>query len=198
MEPPTSWKRRLQMFFRANIWKTIPIFTTSRISRSSRQKRLTNKDRVVDYIKRLGNPIGVDTDGQSIRNVATGQSHSLVYKSKLTCITLGNELYSEYKEERLDKKTASIFDTLKHTENVAADFILKNEMSSVQKYLHYADIRNFDLKELLTYEITKVPFFLFTETGFFKKSQKADLTHSHCRCRVQLCCRPAYLGVCTS
>ena len=76
----------------------------------------------MDYIKRLGNPIGVDTDGQSIRNVATGQSHSLVYKSKLTCITLGNELYSEYiKEERLDKKTASIFDQLKHTENVAAE-----------------------------------------------------------------------------
>ena len=87
----------------------------------------------------------METDGQPIRNVATGQSHSLLYKSKLECINQWNELYNDFKEERLDKKTTSIFDPLKRTKTVVAeestaDFILKlnikKEMARMQKYLH--------------------------------------------------------------
>ena len=37
---------------------------------------------IVQYIKRFGNPLSRATDGQPIRNIATGEVRALLYKNK--------------------------------------------------------------------------------------------------------------------
>ena len=72
-------------------------------------KSLSNRDSIINYIKRLGNLFGNETDGYPIRNLATGEGHFLLYNSKLECINLGNDLYRQFKEDRLDKKNGKPF-----------------------------------------------------------------------------------------
>ena len=94
-------------------------------------------------------------------------------------------MYSEYKKLRLQDKTLGIFSAIHRTKNVTteestADFIVsvnaKKETEAVQRFISYAETRNFSLDELFKYELTNVPLFLFGETGLFKKSDKSELS----------------------
>ena len=154
-------------------------------SESSAQKSMNNCIALVDYIKRIGNPFSKENDGKPIRNLATGQEHSLLYNSKLQCLSVGEQLYEQYRIERLEEKSTSIFDPLKRTKPVSTEesiadcipnFNFKKEAASVQRYISNAECRRFPLEQLFAYELTYVPFFLFDETGKFTKPDKAALS----------------------
>ena len=157
-------------------------------TKAAASSALDKRERVINQLKRFGNLFSQVNDGKPILNMATGQNHELLFKSKLNCLKVGETMYLSFKEERFDNKTLSIFDKLSRTTNITAADEEKNrqklnmnvakECQSVQQYISYAELRGFDLRELFKYELSSVPLFLFKNDGSFQKNdQKSQLVN---------------------
>ena len=107
----------------------------------------------------------------------TNQETSEFY---LGCITKGEEEYAKFKSERLEDKKVKLFDVIpkvrkKKKINGISQVDLKKETVSFVRHIDFAKLREYNIQQLLQYEITFTSFFL-TKDGYLRKSQKSQLT----------------------
>lgn len=134
---------------------------------------------VTSYMAERGNPF--DVKEGLIKNLATGATlddeSSRFY---LNCLANGKEAYENFKEERLEKKSKKLFDTIPKTRSTRQT-AKKSKTPDVKKEtidflctIDYARLRQFNVEELLSYEIGSTSFYL-TKDGSLRKSPKSEL-----------------------
>ena len=95
----------------------------------------------------------------------------------LNSVEQGEMLYKQFAETRLIEHSKSLFDTVtKETkkETVSSSdkrVHIEKENVKALKYIDTARTRNFDVQELLTYELSKQPRYLTKEKASDGKSQ---------------------------
>ena len=57
---------------------------------------------------------------------------------------------------------------------VSKKFDVKIETIKALHIMDYARLRNFDIRNLLPYELTSIPFYLANEYGFLNESTKSE------------------------
>jgi len=98
----------------------------------------------------------------------------------MNAIEIGEKEYLTYKEQRLEKKTIKLFDTIQNVKLQEKTRSLKKvpdvakETLSFLRTIDVARLRQYDLQTLLQYELTSCSFYL-TKDGNLRKSAKADL-----------------------
>ena len=92
----------------------------------------------------------------------------------LNCITAGESAYKEYVQCRLVDKDVMSHSTISSNriKKCPKKVDLEKEKVDTIRYINYARVRNFDVIELLKYELTSTSFFL-TANGYLKKPDKA-------------------------
>ena len=79
------------------------------------------------------------------------------------------------------QKTVKLFDPISKTrknkkiKEVSKKFDVKKETIKALHIMDYARLRNFDICNLLSYELTSIPFYLANEYGFLNKSTSQSL-----------------------
>ena len=99
-----------------------------------------------------------------------------------------NLLVMIFYKYRLEEKTIKLFDKIplkrKSTKNVSSSssstskLDLKKETVSFMRMIDFARTRNFDIKDLLEYELSSTSFFL-SKDGFLRKPQKSRPPYSN-------------------
>jgi hypothetical protein len=101
--------------------------------------------------------------------------------SLLNCFEKGEELYKDYRKTRLVERTKGLFDTI-HRVHFKKKKILKENKPDLSKlkgefsrYIEVARARNYDLRKLLSYEVTDKPYFLSPDGCYLTKGKKSEL-----------------------
>ena len=115
-------------------------------------------------------------------NVATGEI--LEDESKIFfigSIERGEDLYNKFRKERIVEKNTSLFkiisqQKIKNPKNNVQDAVdKKKDTMTLLRTVDIARARCYDIKKLLSYELTSIPHFL-TEDGFLRSAKtKSDL-----------------------
>jgi len=130
-------------------------------SEASALRSLDKRRSIINKISLFGNLFNKSMDGKLIQNIATGEVHEGLYQNKIQCLSIGEELYKDFKEKRFEKKTQSLFNVISRTKTVSQEKVsdahvvkvnVQKETESVQKYVSYAELRGFYLAELFKYE----------------------------------------------
>jgi len=66
---------------------------------------------IVDYIKRVCNPISTELNGERVRNIATGEENVEEFEFSMRSLDQGWELYNEY-VDRLIAKSLEKLETI--------------------------------------------------------------------------------------
>ena len=91
--------------------------------------------------------------------------------------------YQKFKDERLEKRVIKLFDPIEKIKMKSCSSLtqtcqklpdMKKETVQLMRNIYIARIRDYDLKELLQYEITSTSFYL-TKKGYLRKSPKSEL-----------------------
>ena len=137
-------------------------------------------EQMMEYIQERG--IFFDIDQSSNTNISTGvQLDRKASVFFLGCIEKGEEEYLKFKSARLENKTQKLFDSIpkvrkrKAKTNGSSSGDLEKETVSFLRYIDYARLRQYEIRQLLQFEITSTSF-LLTKDGFLRKSQKSELT----------------------
>ena len=109
--------------------------------------------------------------------------------SLLNCFEKGEELYKDCRKTRLVERTKGLFDTI-HMVHFKKKKILKENKPDLSKlkgefsrYIEVARARNYDLRKLLSYEVTDKPYFLSPDGCYLTKGKKSEL-QSLLKCRT--------------
>lgn len=143
-----------------------------------------NNSLLIEYILQRTNPFERAEGSTELINIATGTKVEVEEVDfLLNCVSLGESARDEFYESRFEKKTASLFDKITKTKKTKQKSKKKQVIYDVAKEtvnflrtIDYSRLRNFDLKLLLTYEITPTSFYLMKD-GFIRKSNKSELTN---------------------
>ncbi len=136
---------------------------------------------IVDYLRKVCNPL---QDQVTLKNILTGETVTNVRIDKLIgCMKEGHEGFSNLVEDRLKKKSLSIYSTISKIKftppktklNLASKADVKSETIKALMYLEYGCHRGFTVEELLQHEITNLAFFLVDKEGYLRKSVKSQL-----------------------
>ncbi len=127
---------------------------------------------IVDYLRKVCNPL---QDQVTLKNILTGETVTNVRIDKL--------IFSNFVEDRLKKKSLSIYSTISKIKftppktklNLASKANVKSETIKALMYLEYGCHRGFTVEELLQHEITNLAFFLVDKEGYLRKSVKSQL-----------------------
>ena len=153
---------------------------------------ITEKDEIcvkqlVDYMAQRGNPF--ETSGHNVvKNIVTGthlETETLEFLTK--SIQIGEDAYTEFRKSRLDEKSVKLFAVIPKTRKsrkVSAPKRkrdVQKETNLFMRNIDYARLRNYDVRNLLTYEITGTSFFL-TKDEFLRKSPKSELATEVRKC----------------
>ena len=120
-------------------------------------------NQLVEYISKHGNPFS--TENYDIQNLATGaQLDKKDSQFLLNVIAIGESAYAEFRKTRLEEKTAQIFDNIPKT-RISTKLSAKKNKSDIIKEtanfirnIDYARLRNYNIANLLKYEMTKYIF----------------------------------------
>ena len=126
------------------------------------------------------NPFNVQPP-QSLSNIVTGKKLDNENVLALQqCLEDGEKSYSKYRTERLVEKTQKLLDTIKKpatkkkTRTKEKKIDVKKENNAALKYIEYARMRDYDVANLLKFELTSVPLFLVKD-DLLRKSVKSEL-----------------------
>ena len=138
---------------------------------------------IVDYIKRVCNPISTELNGERVRNIATGEENVEEFEFSMKSLDQGWELYNEYVDTRLIAKSVGMLETISRNKLYASgkDLIkpidVNKEVNRAMKYIEYAKFRGYELSYLLKFEISSYPLFLIDpKNGSLKDSSKSNLS----------------------
>ena len=138
---------------------------------------------IVEYVKKICNPLSKDLNGEPMRNIVTGKEDMGAFSFSIYSLDQGHDLYHEYLDKRLIMKTVGLFDTISRNKqkkqsvgkNKAID--VNKETIRVMKYIEYAKFRGYDTSDLLKFEIASVPLYLVDpDDGLLKDSSKSILS----------------------
>ena len=138
---------------------------------------------IVEYVKKICNPLSKDLNGETMRNIVTGKEDMGAFSFSIYSLDQGHDLYHEYLDKRLIMKTVGLFDTISRNKqkkqsvgkNKAID--VNKETIRVMKYIEYAKFRGYDTSDLLKFEIASVPLYLVDpDDGLLKDSSKSILS----------------------
>ena len=136
---------------------------------------------IFDYISNCGNPFKTEGSYPITNIVTNAQLDAESNAFLLQCLTMGEAACDGFYKSRLEDKTAKLFDTIPKTRKSkrstanAPKLDIKKETVSFMRYIDYARLRNYDIKNLLQYELTTTSFSL-TKEGYLRKPQKSDLS----------------------
>ena len=133
---------------------------------------------IEQYLLKVCNPL---QDQTVLKNILTGEVVTNVKVDKL--IWCGWEAYTRFLNDRLKKKSLSIYSTINKIKFVASKAILnhaskldiKSETIKALMFIEYASHRGYTIDELLQHEITNSAFFLMYENGYLRKNVKSQL-----------------------
>ena len=98
----------------------------------------------------------------------------------LNCLTEGQTAYDKFRHERLDTKSAQLFDTITKTQTCSkkvkvwkAPHVKKKTINFLQM-VDYARLRDFNVMSLLTHEVATTSYYL-TKDNDLRKSPKSEL-----------------------
>ena len=138
--------------------------------------------KMIQFIEERGNPF--DVSSTDMKNLSSGkQLDPKLVDFRVKCTTKREEKYQQFKEERLEKKSAKLFDLIPKLEMENGSKQEKKRKIDVNKltveFMHQADIartRNYDLRELLRHELISTSLHL-TKDRLLRKSPKSELAH---------------------
>ena len=126
-----------------------------------------------------------ELDGSPLRNSASGEENEIVFTFVMSALAIGEQQYTKFVESRLASKKVKLFETIKRNTQVGKDSMEigrleqmdpKIEPITAMMYIEYANFRQYNLTELLRYEITPTAFFLLDKDGYMKKPNKSELS----------------------
>ena len=136
-------------------------------------------EEITNYISERMNPF--DSSSSKILNFVTGQEmHSKITVYNLKCLENGKAAYNEFISSRLQDKTVQLFDRIPKMRkkdgmtNITKKIDVKKETINVLRTVDCARLRNYDIQELLQYELTSTSFFL-TKDENLRKTTKSEL-----------------------
>ena len=148
-------------------------------------ERITRNDNtsvaaLIKNIRQRGNPFDLEQP-RRIMNIATGavleKEHEEFY---LNYDTLGKANRGEFYKTRLEEKSKQLLDNIpmtrkkkKKTESVTK-YDLDKETVKFLRLIDYGRSRGFDMRVLMSYEISPTSFYL-TKDGLMRKSNKSEL-----------------------
>jgi len=149
-------------------------------SDSRTKEDVSSVDKLTEYIKGHGNPF-IDVQ-EKPHNFASGkQIEDCQADHLMRAVEIGEKEYTDFRENRLDKKNMKLFDTIsniKHmgskSKTVQKTLDIKNETLTFLRVIEIARLRGYDLENLLCYEITNTSFFLQKDSTL-RKSPKFEL-----------------------
>ena len=137
-------------------------------------------NQLVQHTSKHGNPFS--TENYDIQNLATGaQLDKKDSQFLLNMIAIGESVYVEFRKTRLEEKTAQIFGNIPKTRISTKLSTKKNksdiikETANFTRNIDYARLRNYNIANLLKYEMTST-FFYLTKDDFLRKPTKSELT----------------------
>ena len=132
-------------------------------------------------ISQRGNPFDL-SNPRGVMNIATGAVlEEEDEKFYLNHATLAKSAREEFYRTRLRDKSKSLFDNIPKTRkpkqkvSSAKSYDLNKETVQFLRYIDYGRLRGFDMKTLMSYEISPTSFYL-TKDGLMRKSDKSKLT----------------------
>ena len=135
--------------------------------------------KMTEFINERGNPF--DASSTEMKNLSSGeQLNKKLVEFRIKCIVRGEKEYQKFKEERLDKKTVKLFDTISKVVMECGNKRPKKHLDvskATVQFMRQIDIartRSYDLKKLLQHELTSTSLYL-TKDGFLRKSPKSEL-----------------------
>ena len=141
--------------------------------------------KICEHLSNNRNPLSCELDGSPLRNIASGEENEIVFTFVMSALAIGEQQYTKFVESRLASKKVKLFETIKRNTQVGKDFMEigrlkqmdpKIETITAVKYIEYANFRQYNLTELLRYEITPTAFFLSDKDGYMKKPNKSELS----------------------
>ena len=67
---------------------------------------------IVEYIKKVCNPLSSDLNGENVRNIVNGEENKEEFEFCMTSLDQGHDLYNEYASERLIEKSVRLLDKI--------------------------------------------------------------------------------------
>lgn len=140
--------------------------------------------RIMIFMEKQGNPFTLACS-QSCKEL-----HNIITKEKLNrqrsthllnCIQIGEKLHNQFRKERFEEKSLGILEPIKKLQKLASALKSKEvnvdkETAHALRLIDIARCRGYDIKHLLSYELTCTSLFL-TRNGFLSKSDKSQLVH---------------------
>ena len=117
----------------------------------------------------------------TIRKTSTLSTMS--FQRQWQSFQIGEDAYQECRKKRLDERTSGLFDTLhdphgkkkkKKSENTGKPDLEKIKNNFIRN-IDIARTRSYNIKKLLSYELTDKSYFLAPDGFFLSKSNKAEL-----------------------
>ena len=136
---------------------------------------------IVSFIKSHKNPFNGRNE---ISNIVTGAVFNSDDSSYLVnCMQIGEDAYQKYIKQRFIEKSKQLFDVIHKTfkrkkVSVATKSPdIQKENLKALKFIDYARLRNYNVEELLKYELASTSFYL-TKDNLLRKTQKSELGRS--------------------
>ena len=161
---------------------------------SSARKSNERVQQLIDYIDMIGSPFSADI---RLRDVCKGVTIAQnVVHGILSCLDVGKRSYKDFVQTRFVEKSVLLHDPIQSNKNEVMPKPLNHipepddtmqtkvvgkvkDMKEAQTYLDSAVDRGYDMKRLLSYEITSTAYFLVTEKEgalHLKKNAKSTLS----------------------
>ena len=147
---------------------------------------ITEKDEMMvnhmtNYIFERRNPFTLQ-ETKELKNLVT-EKHFTEQEINFSfeCLTIGSKAYTDFVEDRLNKKSKKLFDTLsrnwkrpqKPVDSKEKD--VRKETMQFCKNVNIARARKYSIHKLLSFEMCETSFFL-TKNGYICKTNKSELT----------------------
>ncbi len=142
--------------------------------------------KMIDYIKARENPSEVPKEIRLHNIISQAIMTEDVRKSLLNVLDTGKHLYQAFRNERYIDKTKAISDTIARSKVMTFMSVYKDktqaeakkenkkEFAEAQRIVDVAKERNYDMKQLLQYDLTQSST-LFDKNGFMTKTAKSTL-----------------------
>ena len=141
--------------------------------------------KICEHLSNNCNPLSCELDGFPLRNIASREENEIVFTFVMSALAIGEQQHTKFVESRLASKKVKLFETIKRNSQVGKDLMEigrlkqmdpKIETITAMKCIEYANFRQYNLTELLRYEITPTAFFLLDKDGYMKKPNKSELS----------------------
>ena len=139
-------------------------------------------EQIVTYIAERNNPFDTSIT-TNVTNIVTEKEVNKETSSFLiNCIKKSEENYNEFRQARLIGKTKKIMDPITKVRKIRKHFEpnkkidIKKETIMAIRNIDYARFQNYNISDLLCYELTSTSFFLTQDDGYLRKSEKSELT----------------------